>query len=124
MPPKKRILVVDPDDDNRDSLALLLTLWDHEVAAAGDSTEAVRLAHRFRPDVVLTEIRLAQRDGYELAEQLRRVDGLGGVTVIALTTSSGEAFQRRSAAAGFACHLVKPVEPDFLRELLDAGVGR
>jgi CheY-like chemotaxis protein len=119
MPPKKRVLVIDPDADNRDSLALLLSLWDHEVATAGDSAEAVRLARGFRPDVILTEIRLARLDGYGLADQLRRLDGLDGVTVIALTGCGGEAYRRRSAEAGFFRHLLKPVEPELLRELLE-----
>jgi CheY-like chemotaxis protein len=60
-------------------------------------------------------------DGYEVARRIRKIPGLGSVVLVALTGHAGEADRRRSLAAGFDFHLVKPAEP---RQVLAAVAGR
>jgi CheY-like chemotaxis protein len=114
-----RVLVVDDYRDAADSLHVLLALWGHRPRTAYDAATALALADRERPEVVLLEPRLSGTDGWELAARLRARPGLGGVPLIAVTGSMREA-DRQKSAAGIAHHLVKPVEPELLRQILAA----
>jgi PAS domain S-box-containing protein len=115
-----RILVVDDNVDGAKSLALLLRLeGGHEVRVAHDGPAALELARDFHPDVVFLDIGLPKgMDGYEVARRLRQQPGLGEALLVALTGFGQEEDRRRSLAAGFHAHLVKPVNPDLLREIL------
>lgn len=90
----------------------------HEVKVAYDGPEALDLARRFRPEVVLLDIGLPGVSGYEVAERLRERPETGGARLIALTGWGQEDDRRRSRSAGIDVHLVKPVDPDAIRELL------
>jgi signal transduction histidine kinase len=116
--PARRVLVVDDNVDSADSLAELLRVWGHEVQAVYDGSQALAAAPGFRPEVALLDIDMPDMSGYELARQLRTRDGLDGTAYVALTGYGQEEDRRRSAAAGFRAHLVKPVDPEALRQLL------
>jgi hypothetical protein len=63
-----RVLLVDDNKDAAESLALLLSLWGHDVEVAHDGTTALRAAEAQRPEVALLDIGLPGMDGYELAD--------------------------------------------------------
>ncbi len=114
-----RILAVDDNVDLADSLALVLGLWGHTVCTAYDGMAALEAAASFRPDVVLLDLGLPKMDGLEVARRLR------GTTphVPLLLSMSGfgpDVARRRGDEAGFHHHLVKPLDMDSLRSLLDA----
>ena len=113
-----RVLVVDDDADTADSLVLLLTLWGCRAAAAYDGRAAAGAALATRPDVVVLDLGLPGLDGYEVARRLRVAPGLEKVRLIAVSGFGREEDRERSRAAGFDHHLLKPVEPDVLRDLL------
>src|SRR3954454_3834919 len=113
-----RILIV---DDNRDSalgLAMLLGLDGHDVRVAHTGLEALELARRDPPDVVLLDIGLPDINGYRVAERLRREDACQGCSIIAISGYCREEDQRRTREAGFDHFLSKPVEHDGLMALL------
>ncbi len=114
----RRILVVEDNTDSARSLAVLLRLWGHQVETAPDGTTALAIAAAFKPDVALLDIGLPIMDGHELARRLCREVGLEGLVLIALTGFSQPANQSLSAESGFSHHLVKPVNPDDLKNLL------
>jgi CheY-like chemotaxis protein len=113
-----RVLVVDDCPDMRATLRILLGLWGHEVAEAGDGHAALGLAATFRPDAVLLNIGLPRLDGYEVARRLRQLPGLGGVLLIAITGYGDDQAVAAARAAGFDHHLLKPFDPDELGRLL------
>ena len=115
---KPRILVVDDNHDAVESLAILLEMMGYDVRTAGDGLEAVEAARTFAPDVVLLDIGLPVLDGYEAAERIRALDGGAEVVLVALTGWGQDEDRRRSREAGFDHHMVKPVDPDALEELL------
>jgi signal transduction histidine kinase/CheY-like chemotaxis protein len=118
-PPSLRVLLVDDMADAADMLGLLLRMWGHEVHVAYAGPPALEAARTFRPDVVLLDIGLPDgMDGYELARRL--CEGAGGKKplLVAMTGYGQEADRQRAAAAGFDHHLVKPIHPDSLEELL------
>jgi CheY-like chemotaxis protein len=120
----RRILVVDDMRDNADSLAMLLELGGNEVQIAYDGQAALEAAERFRPDVVLLDIRMPKLNGYDACRRIREQPWGKSMMLIALTGLGQQADQRRADEAGFDSHLVKPVDPAALDELLkDSAVG-
>jgi PAS domain S-box-containing protein len=115
-----RVLVVDDNKDAADSLQMVLeTQGGHTVRVAYDGAAGVAAAQDFHPDVALLDIGLPKGlDGYEVARRIRAVPGLNRIPVVALTGYGGREDRLRSGEAGFTAHLVKPVDPRELRDLL------
>ena len=114
-----RVLVVEDNVDGARSLGLLLRLDGHEVRAVHDGPAALVEAAAFRPEVVLLDIGLPRgMDGYEVARRLRQLPGNESAFLVALTGFGQEEDRQRSSAAGFDAHLVKPVNPEVLHDLL------
>jgi signal transduction histidine kinase len=116
----KRVLVVDDNVDGAESMAIVLRQGGHEVLTAYDGRAALEHARRAAFDVVLLDIGLPDGlDGYEVARRLRSGHTASAAVLIALTGFGQEQDHRRSREAGFAHHLVKPVDPAEVRRLLD-----
>jgi PAS domain S-box-containing protein len=113
----RRVLVVEDDSDSAQSLAMLLQVWGHQVEIALDGHQALDAARSFEPEIVLLDIGIPGLDGYEVAERLRSEHG-AELKLIALTGYGREDDRQRSRDAGFDRHLVKPLEPPRLREML------
>jgi PAS domain S-box-containing protein len=118
--PRRRILVVDDNQDAANSLAVLLRLAGHEVRSAYDGATALALAADFRPALVLLDIGMPEMDGYTVARRLRENAELGPLVLVALTGWGQHEDRRRSKQAGFDHHLVKPVDPAMLVRLLSS----
>ena len=121
--PRRRILVVDDNEDAGAMVGEYLRELGHEVAIAGDGPEALRVAAAFSPEIALLDIGLPVMDGYELAERLRAQSPPAPLTIVAITGYGQDADRRRAAAAGFHAHLVKPVDLDALDRLLREAGG-
>ena len=115
-----RILVVDDNVDITDCLTMLLEDVGHEVRVAYDGDAAVEAALAFRPRVVLLDIGLPKRNGYDVARAIRLGDRASQPLLIAISGYGREEDLRKSAEAGFDHHLVKPVDFDALLKLLSA----
>jgi PAS domain S-box-containing protein len=117
-PLKARILVVDDLTDSAESLARLLRIEGNEVRTAHDGLEAVAEAADFRPDLVLMDIGMPRMDGYEACRRIRDL-AFGSEVILVAVTGWGQAEDRRkSKAAGFDHHMVKPVELVAIERLL------
>ena len=121
---RRRILVVDDNDDMVESLAMLLTMMGHTVESAASGPEAIRQAITFRPDVMLIDIGMPGMEGYEVARRLRQNPDTRDVHLIAQTGWGGDVDRQRSKDAGFDAHLVKPVTPATLEDVLRSMPGR
>jgi CheY-like chemotaxis protein len=115
--PSHRILIVDDHAESAEGLAELLGLWGHETHVAHDAADALAIAPRVRPTIALLDLGLPDIDGCELA-RLLRAGGLTDVLLVALTGSNMPDDRARVSAAGFAHHLVKPVDLSQLQRLL------
>jgi PAS domain S-box-containing protein len=116
--PQHRLLVVDDNRDAAVSLAMLLRLQGHHVRVAHDGAAALEIARTFRPHMILLDLGMPVMDGYEVARQIRQHAELVHVALVALTGWGTGEDRRRSAAAGFNHHLVKPVDLATLEGLL------
>jgi two-component system, chemotaxis family, CheB/CheR fusion protein len=119
-PVRRRVLVIEDEDDVRYALRLLLSLSGYEVREATDSREGVRLALEWRPDAVISDIGLPGSDGWEVGRRLRGRLGKGAL-LVALTAYDLDEDYRRSREAGFDHHLSKPADPEVLLRLLGEG---
>jgi CheY-like chemotaxis protein len=99
-------------------LGTLLTVLGATVATVQDGRAALRALDSFEPDVVLLDIGMPDMDGYEVARRIRGTPDHADVLLIALTGWGQENDQRRSRAAGFDHHVIKPVDIETLRDLL------
>jgi PAS domain S-box-containing protein len=113
-----RLLVVDDDVDAADSLALLLRMSGYEALVAYSGPTALQCAVEHQPAAVILDLSLPGMDGYELATCLRRHPQLAAVPLFALSGHGSQEDCDRSLTAGFAAHLVKPIELDRLLTLL------
>jgi CheY-like chemotaxis protein len=122
-------LIVDDDADSADLLVQLLEMRGHQVLSVNSASQALAAAVAFQPDVAILDVGLPDMSGYDLAQLLRKCEGLAKCKLIAVTGYSGEAVLARSKSAGFDMHLVKPVDLEVLaRSVLSdaalAGLGQ
>lgn len=103
------VLIVDDNQDAADMLSLSLQEFGHEVLVAYDSNEALTLARRRSPTVLLLDIGLPGMNGYELARLLRAAPETAGSILIAITGYGQPEDKERALEAGFDHHLSKPV---------------
>jgi CheY-like chemotaxis protein len=118
--PPSRVLVVDDNIDAAEMIAELLQLTGHQPLVAHDGPSALAAAQESVPDVVLLDIGLPGMNGYEVAKQMRAIPRLQRVILIAVTGYGHESDRNKTREAGFDHHLVKPVKPDHLLELIAA----
>ena len=115
---RRRILIVDDNEDSARSLALLLELSGHEAHTARDGTEGIKEAERLVPDLLLLDIGLPGLNGYEVCRRIRAQSWGKEMVIAALTGWGQEEDRQRSREAGFSAHLVKPVEVPAIMRLL------
>ena len=115
----RRILLIDDNNDANETMGALLGLWGHEVRTALDGTTALQVAVEFGPDLIFCDLGLPGMDGYEVVRRLRE-RMLDAIPVIVALTGYGRDEDRLlTSEAGFDGHLVKPVEFERLKELID-----
>jgi two-component system, chemotaxis family, CheB/CheR fusion protein len=113
-----RILIVDDNRDAAGSLATLLTITGNETQSAHDGLEAVEMAAKFRPAVVLLDIGLPKLNGHDVCRRIREQPWGDKMVLVALTGWGQDEDRRQSKDAGFDYHMVKPLEFAALMSLL------
>ena len=112
-----KVLVVEDDEDSRELMCELLRLAGAQVEGAQSTRDALELFAAFAPDVLVSDIGLPIEDGYALVRKLRALEearGSGPTPAIALTGYTPS----EQSQAGFQAHLIKPVEPDKLIDVI------
>src|SRR5688572_33246849 len=122
-PRRFRILVVDDNHDSALSLAMMLSIMGHDTKTAHDGESAVETAEAFQPQVILLDIGLPKLNGYEVAQRIREQPWGVSMYLIAVTGWGQDEDRQRSSEVGLNVHMVKPVEPAALEQLL-AGLAR
>jgi len=118
VPVRRSILIADDNQDALESLALMLRMEGHEVHCASDGEEALLLAGQRKPEIVVLDVGMPKLDGCEVARRIRAESWGRGAVLVALTGWGQEVDRRRSREAGFDMHLVKPVDPATLCDML------
>jgi len=112
---KKRILVIEDTEDNRQIIRDLLTSFDYELIEAVDGAEGVAMAQSHHPDLILMDIQLPVIDGYEATRRIRAIPDLVKVPIIAVTSYALSGDEAKTREAGCDGYVAKPFSP---RQLL------
>jgi CheY-like chemotaxis protein len=118
-----RALVVDDNQDAADTLAMMLELMGLQVQRLYEPHDVEAAFAAFAPDVVFLDVGMPGRSGYDIASALRAMPTGNGVLLVAVTGWGQPEDRRRTQAAGFDHHLVKPPELDAIRGIC-AGLGQ
>jgi CheY-like chemotaxis protein len=115
-----KVLIVEDDADTEASLAMVLRAYGHDVQVARDGDSALASARSVPPDVILLDIGLRDgMSGWEVAKAIQEQPAPKRPLLVAITGYGGDEDRRRSEEIGIHLHLIKPVEPDALQNLLN-----
>ena len=113
-----KILIVEDNEENRDSLSRRLQRRGFEVALAPDGKLGVVAALSEKPDLILMDMNMPELDGWEATRQVKAQAGTEDIPVIALTAHALSGDRERALAAGCADYHTKPVEfPKLLAQI-------
>lgn len=121
---RRRILLVEDNELNRDMLSRRLEKNGFEVLMASDGTEGVELARTQSPDLILMDMRLPDIDGWEATRQLKTNETTRNIPVIALTAHAMDLDRDAALAAGCDDFDTKPVELERLLGKIHALLSR
>lgn len=113
----RRVVIVEDNNDSRESLRMLLEAWDYQVEVAADGLQGVKKILALRPAAAVVDIGLPGLDGYQVARQVRSVLE-NEILLIALTGYGQAEDRKRALTAGFDVHMKKPADLDQLFRLL------
>lgn len=110
----RKLLLIEDNDGIRKMLSRSMQLKGFQVETAVNGRQGIEMFRTFRPDIAVVDIGLPDINGYELAGLVRSDPQHCDVTLFAVTGYGREEDRIKAAAAGFDCHLVKPIDPDEL----------
>jgi two-component system alkaline phosphatase synthesis response regulator PhoP len=116
MPDKdsKKILVADDNQDVLDIVSLALEGEGFEVLSAKDGTVALKKAKEIKPHLLLLDIMMPEKDGFEVCSALKQDSGTSDIIIIMMTAKADPDSRQRGFAAGANDYLTKPIDPQEL----------
>jgi two-component system, sensor histidine kinase len=114
----RRVLLIEDNRDARETFRMMLELAGHQVMEADDGRRGLELLKAELPDIAVIDVGLPGLDGYQIASTFRREPTSDRVLLVALTGYGTPEARERSRAAGFDHHLIKPIDPEMLRDLM------
>ncbi|HEX6770161.1 MAG TPA: response regulator [Candidatus Binatia bacterium] len=122
MATKKKILVVDDTEFNRDLVVQLLE-EDYDMVIAENGEEALTVAEQERPDLILMDLGMPVMDGWEATRRLKSNDELKNIPVIAVTSHAMVGDEVEARKAGCDDYLPKPIDEDLLIKKIKSFIG-
>jgi DNA-binding response OmpR family regulator len=119
-----KILIAEDERDIRDLVAFTLRFAGHEVFAAANGEEAVEMAPRVNPDLVLMDVRMPRMTGYEACKVLKANPDLKDIPVVFLSAKGQETEIQQGLDVGAEDYLLKPFAPDQLTNRVKAILGK
>jgi CheY-like chemotaxis protein len=110
----KRVLLVEDFEDSRFSLSKLLQIEGYEVMEAVDGAQAIDLARKNRPDLILMDLTLPILDGISATREIRQDQAMEGVPIIALSGHDLTDVQAKAIDAGCTDYITKPIDFNIL----------
>jgi DNA-binding response OmpR family regulator len=107
---KKKILIVDDNEDVSRGLRILFRAHDYTTVVAGDAVTAISQAKSEKPDLIVLDLGLPAGDGYLVMERLGNIDELAAIPVIVFTAQEEEFHRERALEAGAKAFFQKPVD--------------
>jgi len=109
-----KIVIAEDERDIRDLVAFTLRFAGHEVSTASNGEEAVELAKKENPDIILLDVRMPRMTGYDACREIKKQPALVDTPVVFLSAKGQEAEVETGMDAGAEEYLLKPFAPDEL----------
>jgi CheY-like chemotaxis protein len=109
-----KILIAEDERDIRDLVAFTLRFAGHEVFTASNGEEAVDMAPKVNPDIILMDVRMPRMTGYEACKLMKQNPDLKDIPIVFLSAKGQEAEIQQGLDAGAEEYLLKPFAPDQL----------
>ena len=113
-----KVLLVEDVEDTRHFMRLELEEQGFIVFEAENGQAAVEIAAREKPDVILMDLTLPLMDGFTATKLIRQNDELKNVPIIAVTAHQEDDFRSDAKASGFDAYVTKPIDVNWLKELI------
>jgi CheY-like chemotaxis protein len=114
----RTVLIVEDSDDARYFMRLALEQLGYLIVEAENGAKALEVADRERPDIILMDLSLPIMDGLAATEKIRASEVLGKIPIVAVTAHQETDFRAGAKAAGFDAYVTKPIDIDFLSDLI------
>ena len=118
MASKKKILVVEDNEDNREIFVFRLQQLDFEVLVASNGKEALEIASRSKPDLIFMDLRMPVMDGWEATRALRQTEWGRDLPVIAVTAHAMKEEREKALNAGCDEFILKPVDYSIIQRTI------
>ncbi len=119
----KKILIVDDEEYIRELVAATLSGSPYELLMAKDGEEALEIARKERPDLILLDIEMPKKDGYEVCRALKGDPETSDITIIILTAHAQKEDIRKGYKAGADEYFIKPFSPTALLRKVEEALG-
>ena len=116
---KKKILIVEDNNDSREILGLFVTKIGHHPIKARNSNEAIILAEAEEPDIIFMDLDLPDADGIKTTAMLRQNPKTSHIPVVAVTAWMSALSEEKAGKVGIVTYLIKPVSPQTLKETIE-----
>ncbi len=114
----RRILIAEDKATSRELMRTILEKQGYMVSEAADGEQALQQARAEIPDLILLDLQMPLRSGYEVVAELRKDPQFASVPIVAVTASAMQGDREKALAAGFSGYLTKPLPLTTLREEL------
>ncbi len=119
-----KILVVDDEPDIVEFISYNLKTKGYQTATAADGIEAIRKAKEFKPDLILLDVMMPNKDGMQTIKELRQTPGFESIAIIFLTALSDEKSEIEGLNLGADDYIAKPIKPELLLTRIAAALRR
>lgn len=109
---KLKALIIEDNEQNMYMLSFLLQNNNYEVFEAYNGLDGIKMAKEGSPDVILLDIQLPEMDGYQVARELRKVNILNHIPIVAVTSHAMVGDREKAIESGAIGYIEKPVDPD------------
>jgi two-component system alkaline phosphatase synthesis response regulator PhoP len=114
------ILIAEDERDIRDLIQFTLMFAGHNITAAANGAEALELAPKVKPDLIMMDVRMPKMTGYEACREMKKIDEIKNVPVIFLSAKGQDEEKQTGIEAGAVAYILKPFAPDELtRQIAD-----
>ncbi len=118
------ILYVEDNRDNRMLVRRVLTAAGYNMIEAANAAEALKILETSKPDLILMDINMPDKDGYTLTTEIREIPGLSNIPIIAITANVMRGDREKSFEAGCDGYIQKPIDIDLLTQQIQAFLRR
>lgn len=114
------ILIAEDERDIRELIQFTLMFAGHQITQAANGAEALELAQKVKPDLIMMDVRMPKMTGYEACREMKKIDDIKNVPVIFLSAKGQDEEKQTGIEAGAVAYILKPFAPDELtRQISD-----